>query len=849
MRDRLRRFAVVGLIATVLDVGLLVQLLEWGWPVVAADVVALAVAALVARRLHRIVTLRDDPFARWIRIRRVFIAVVVVAGLVDLTVLAVIGTPGGPGRDLAAKALAVVAAAGVRGIAYRAFLFRVIRREQDHPADQPPASGTFRVSVVLPAYSEADRIAVAVTRVRRELGEALGRDGELEPVEIIVVDDGSPDETALRAEAAGADRVVRLERNSGKGAAVRAGVAVATGRTVVFTDADLAYGPAQAAALVLQVEAGYDMVVGSRRHTDTRTLVRTGRLREVGGRLVNLATHALLLGQYRDTQCGLKAFRADVAHRLFEASTLDGFAFDVELFHLAERWRLTLAEVPVEVENSERTTVRALRDGLRLVVDLVRVRQLARRGGYPAPEAGPVTGYRDRVDPAQVGAVFKAYDIRGRVPEQLDESLVEAIGRAFALLVRAEEPDTTRVVVGRDMRPSGVSLGAAFNAGVMSEGLDVVDIGLASTDMLYFASGSLGVPGAVLTASHNPAGYNGIKLCLTAARPVGGDTGLDRMAARILAGFDGAVAPGGGSTTSLDVLSDFVEHVRSFADLDTLRPLRVVVDTANGMGGLVVPAVFDGLPFHLDHLFAELDGTFPNHPADPIQPENIRDLQARVLETGADIGLAFDGDADRVFLVDERARPVSGFTTTAMVASGVLKREPGATVLHNLICSRAVPEVIAECGGRAVRTRVGHSIIKQAMVDEGAVFAGEHSGHYYFRDNYRADSGLIAALVVLQALSVSDLPLSGLLAPFERYAASGEINTTVDDPVAVIDLVAGHYPVEVQDRLDGLTVAFDDWWFNLRPSNTEPLLRLNVEAADDEACAARVAEVQALIGQ
>jgi phosphomannomutase len=863
VRDRLRRFAVVGLIATVVDVGLLVQLLEWGWPVVAADVVALAVAALVARRLHRLVTLRDDPFARWIRIRRVFVAVVVVAGLVDLTVLAVIGTPGGPGRDLAAKVVAVAAAAGVRGIAYRAFLFRVIRREQDSPSDRSPAAGAFRVSVVLPAYSEADRISVAVTRVRRELGEALGRDGEVEPVEVIVVDDGSPDETAQRAEAAGADRVVRLERNSGKGAAVRAGVAVATGRTVVFTDADLAYGPAQAAALVLQVEAGYDMVVGSRRHTDTRTLVRTGRIREVGGRLVNLATHALLLGQYRDTQCGLKAFRADVAHRLFEASTLDGFAFDVELFHLAERWRLTLAEVPVEVENSERTTVRALRDGFRLVVDLVRVRQLARRGGYPAPAvdpstagsrpvasaAGPATEGRGQVDPAAVGAVFKAYDIRGRVPEELDESLAGAIGRAFALLVRDEEPDTTRVVVGRDMRPSGTLLGAAFASGVMSEGLDVVDLGLASTDMLYYASGNLGVPGAVLTASHNPAGYNGMKLCLSAARPVGGDTGLDRMAARILAGFDGLVAVGDGSTTSLDVLSAFVEHVRSFVDLDSLRPLRVVVDTANGMGGLVVPAVFDGLPFHLDHLFAELDGTFPNHPADPIQPENLRDLQARVLETGADIGLAFDGDADRVFLVDEQARPVSGSTTTALVASGVLRREPGATVLHNLICSKAVPEVIAECGGRAVRTRVGHSIIKQAMVEEGAVFAGEHSGHYYFRDNYRADSGLIAALVVLEALSASDLPLSGLLAPFDRYAASGEMNTTVADPAAVIEFVAGHYPDEAQDRLDGLTVDFGDWWFNLRPSNTEPLLRLNVEAADDDACAARAAEVQALIDQ
>ena len=847
MRKRLRRFAVVGLIATAVDVGLLVLLLDRGWSVVAADVVALAVAAVAARRLHRLVTLRDDPFARWIRIRRVFVSVVVAAGMVDLAVLAVLGTPGGPGRDLAAKAAAVAAAAVVRGIAYRAFLFRVIRREQDRPSERPPPPGAFRVSVVLPAYREADRVADAVARVREELGGALGRAGDVEPVEVVVVDDGSPDDTAARAEAAGADRVVRLERNSGKGAAVRAGVAVATGRTVVFTDTDLAYGPAQAAALVTQVEAGYDMVVGSRRHTDTRTLVRTGRIREVGGRLVNLVTHALLLGQYRDTQCGLKAFRADVARRLFEASTLDGFAFDVELFHLAERWRLTLAEVPVEVENSERTTVRALRDGLRLVADLVRVRQLARRGGYPAPDGGPPAP--EPLAASAVSAVFKAYDVRGRVPDELDEPLAEAIGRAFALLVRSEEPDTTRVVVGTDMRPSGIALGAAFTAGVTSEGLDVVDLGLASTDMLYFASGHLGIPGAVLTASHNPAAYNGMKLCLSAARPVGRDTGLGAMAAGIIAGFGDADAPGGGSTTSLDMLPAFVDHVRSFVDLDALRPLRVVVDTANGMGGLVVPAVFDGLPFHLDHLYPELDGTFPNHPADPIQPENLRDLQARVLETGADIGLAFDGDADRVFLVDERAHPVSGSTTTALVARGVLQREPGATVLHNLICSRAVSEVIAEHGGRAVRTRVGHSIIKQAMVEEGAAFAGEHSGHYYFRDNYRADSGLIAALVVLEALSGSDLPLSGLLAPLQRYAASGELNTTVTDPAGVIELVAVHYAGHTQDRLDGLTVDFGHWWFNLRPSNTEPLLRLNVEAADDAACTARVAEVQALIGQ
>ena len=443
-------------------------------------------------------------------------------------------------------------------------------------------------------------------------------------------------------------------------------------------------------------------------------------------------------------------------------------------------------------------------------------------------------------------AVFKAYDIRGRFPEELDEPLAETIGRAFARLVRRNESGTAQVALGRDMRPSGVPLAAAFTRGLAAEGLGVIDLGLASTDLVYFASGHLDVPAAILTASHNPAGYNGMKLCLSGARPVGHDTGLSQMAAEVAVGFDDG--PGGGLTTSRDLLPAFADHVRSFVDVEVLRPLRVVADTANGMGGLVVPAVFADLPFELDLLYPELDGTFPNHPADPIQPENLRDLQARVLDTGADVGLAFDGDADRVFLVDERARPVSGSTTTALVARGVLQREPGATVLHNLICSRAVPEVIAENGGRAVRTQVGHSIIKQAMAEEGAAFAGEHSGHYYFRDNYRADSGLIAALLVLEALSESDGAMSELLAPYERYAASGERNTAVGDPAAVIDRVAAHYADWPQDRLDGLTVDLGDWWFNLRPSNTEPLLRLNVEAADEATCQDRVAEVQAVVG-
>ncbi len=288
--------------------------------------------------------------------------------------------------------------------------------------------------------------------------------------------------------------------------------------------------------------------------------------------------------------------------------------------------------------------------------------------------------------------------------------------------------------------------------------------------------------------------------------------------------------------------------MRSFVDVSALRPLKVVADTANGMGGLVVPAVFDGLPFDLDILYPELDGTFPNHPADPIQPENQRDLQARVLETGADIGLAFDGDADRVFLVDERAELLSGSLTTAIVADEMLGREAGATIIHNLICSKAVPEIVREGGGTPVRTRVGHSFIKAVMAETGAIFGGEHSGHYYFRDNYRADSGLIAALVVLEVLSRSGQPLSELRRPYERYVDSGEINTEVADPHAVIEVVAAAFPDADQDRLDGLTVDLGDWWFNLRPSNTEPLLRLNLEAADTEACARRVAEVQAIMG-
>jgi phosphomannomutase len=448
------------------------------------------------------------------------------------------------------------------------------------------------------------------------------------------------------------------------------------------------------------------------------------------------------------------------------------------------------------------------------------------------------------LDASALAPVFKAYDIRGTVPDQMNTDLARAVGSAFAGFAGAG-----RILVARDMRPSGLDLTRAFAEGAASAGADVVDLGLTSTDELYFASGSLDAPGAMFTASHNPANYNGIKLCLAGARPVGADTGLREIMATVVGiGRDGyRPAPIGGTVSQADVLADYAQKVRSFVSLDALEPLHVIADTANGMGGLVVPAVFDGLPFQLEILFGELDGTFPNHPADPIQPENLAALQERVLATGADVGLAFDGDADRCFLVDDKGVPVSGSTTTALVAAAMLEKHPGATILHNLICSKAVPEIIRERGGIPVRTRVGHSYIKAIMADTDAIFGGEHSGHYYFRENYRADSGCIAALVVLEVLSRAGRPLSEVRTGFERYADSGEINTAVADPAAVIERIARHFEGERQDRLDGLTVDLGEWWFNLRPSNTEPLLRCNLEAANREMCTARTEEVLSLI--
>jgi len=441
-------------------------------------------------------------------------------------------------------------------------------------------------------------------------------------------------------------------------------------------------------------------------------------------------------------------------------------------------------------------------------------------------------------------AVFKAYDIRGTYPDQIDEDLARAVGSAFATFVAMPQ-----ILVARDMRPSGVSLSHAFGEGARAVGVEVVDLGLASTDFLYFATGYIDAPGAMFTASHNPAQYNGIKLCRAGAKPVGVDTGLGEIAELTESFYaqpaEGVLAP----LVQRDLIDEWVDHVHSFVDVSSLRRLKIVADTANGMGGYVVPRVFSSLPFDVEILFPELDGTFPNHPADPINPENLVDLQRRVLEVGADIGLAFDGDADRVFLIDEKAQLISGSTTTAMVAAAMLGRNPGATILYNLICSRSVPEVIDEFGGVGVRTRVGHSYIKQVMAETGAVFGGEHSGHYYYRDNYRADSGIITALVVLELLSQTHQPLSELVEPFDRYAASGEINTQVASPSATVAALSSTMREQGTnvDELDGLTVEYDTWWFNLRPSNTEPLLRLNVEAEDTAACAVHVREVLDLI--
>ncbi|MDB1087156.1 phosphomannomutase/phosphoglucomutase [Streptomyces sp. ACA25] len=428
--------------------------------------------------------------------------------------------------------------------------------------------------------------------------------------------------------------------------------------------------------------------------------------------------------------------------------------------------------------------------------------------------------------------IVKAYDVRGVVPDQLDEPLAELFGAAFADVTEA-----AGAVVGHDMRPSSPGLARAFARGVASRGADVVEIGLCSTDQLYYASGAMTLPGAMFTASHNPAQYNGIKMCRAGAAPVGQDSGLADIRALVERWTEEGVpetATTFGRLSQQDTLRGYADHLRGLVPLAGMRPLKAVVDAGNGMGGHTVPTVLAGLPVELDALYFELDGTFPNHEANPLDPANIVDLQARVRETGADLGLAFDGDADRCFVVDERGEPVSPSAITALVAARELAKHPGSVVIHNLITSWSVPEVVREHGGTPVRTRVGHSFIKEEMARHGAVFGGEHSAHYYFRDFWNADTGMLAALHVLSALGSQQGTLSQLVAEYDRYVASGEINSTVEDQTGRLAAVKSAWAdrrAEV-DELDGLTVTAADWWFNLRASNTEPLLRLNVEARD-----------------
>ncbi|MFT4189056.1 MAG: phosphomannomutase/phosphoglucomutase [Aeromicrobium sp.] len=448
---------------------------------------------------------------------------------------------------------------------------------------------------------------------------------------------------------------------------------------------------------------------------------------------------------------------------------------------------------------------------------------------------------------ARFSAVTKAYDVRGTTPDQLDASLALAFGRAYAREVGVAGGGGA-VVVGHDMRDTSPELAGAIADGVRAEGGDVVMVGFASTDMLYAASGRLDLPGVMVTASHNPAGYNGFKVCRAGARPIGFDTGLSAIAEVASELLDEPAPEPRGTLTERDFLSEYADLVVGLAPVSGRR-LTVAVDAGNGMAGHTARAVLDQLDVDVLPLYFELDGTFPNHEANPLDASTLVDLQAAVREHGADLGLAFDGDADRCFVVDERGEPVSPSAITALIGARYLAAQPGATILHNAICSKAVPEIVAERGGTAVRTPVGHSLIKAEMARTGAVFGGEHSGHFYFRDFYLADSGMLAALHVMGALAESDRPVSALMAEFERYAASGEVNSTVADASAVIEELAQAYADHPQDRLDGLTVTGPDWWFNVRASNTEPLLRLNVEG-DDEQVMARVRdEALAVIGK
>lgn len=427
-------------------------------------------------------------------------------------------------------------------------------------------------------------------------------------------------------------------------------------------------------------------------------------------------------------------------------------------------------------------------------------------------------------------AIIKAYDVRGTVPDQVNADLARAVGAAFVQILRSEGP-VAQVVIGHDMRPSSPELVVAFADGVMSQGVNVVEIGLASTDMLYFASGSLNSPGAMFTASHNPAQYNGIKLCRAGAAPVGQDSGLAQIKEIVRSGVP-AFSGARGSSRKEDLLEAYSEYLLKLGNCSQIRPLKVVVDAGNGMGGYTAPAVLSKLNLTVVPMYFELDGTFPNHEANPIEDENLQDLKAAVIAHHADLGLAFDGDADRCFVVDEKGQTISPSALTALIAVRELARVPGSTIIHNLITSHSVPEIVTEHGGKPVRTRVGHSFIKATMAQSEAVFGGEHSGHFYFRDFWRADSGMLAALHAIAALGGSAKPMSELMSQFDRYPMSGEINSTVSDAKSVIASLKNRFQDLQQDELDGLTVTAEDWWFNVRASNTEPLIRLNVEAHD-----------------
>jgi phosphomannomutase len=447
---------------------------------------------------------------------------------------------------------------------------------------------------------------------------------------------------------------------------------------------------------------------------------------------------------------------------------------------------------------------------------------------------------------SKIADIFKAYDIRGVVPSELTPEIAYRIGRALVVYLKPDE-----VAVGRDMRVSGPALAGALIDGIRDQGANVVDIGLVSTDALYFAVGKFGYPaGVMITASHNPPEYNGFKLCRDEAKPLSMDQGIGEIRDLVLA--NDFPQPAGGKRGDLaqrDILDDYAKHALSLIDVSKIKPLKIAIDAGNGMGGEIVPRVFKHLPCEVVPLFFELDGTFPNHPANPIEPENVKVLQQTVREQGCDLGAAFDGDADRVFLIDERGQFIGGDMVTAMVAIAMLKRYPGSAICYNLICSRSVPEIIERHGGKPVRTRVGHSFIKAKMREVDAVFGGEHSGHFYFRDNWYADSGMIALLTVLQLVSDADETLSQVLRPLDTRFRSGEINSEVADSQAVMAKIEAHYRTEgaVIDHLDGITVGFPDWWFNVRPSNTQPLLRLNVEAENPELLNLKTKEVLTMI--